>query len=186
MTNKALLTQDQLHKALPHCKVSHVAEFYPHVVAALEEFKIDTPHRIAFFLGQVAHESAEFRYVKELASGHEYEGRHDLGNTHPGDGVRYKGRGLVQITGRANYLTCGKALGLDLINHPELLEQPREAVRSACWFWNLRKLSDHADKFTRVEYQAVTKRINGGLNGWTSRVQYLRLSCAALGIKSPA
>ncbi len=76
------------------------------------------------------------KYVKELASGSDYEGRKNLGNTQPGDGVRFKGIGLIQITGRANYEKASKALGQDFINHPELLEQPEWAVKSACWWWS--------------------------------------------------
>lgn len=122
------------------------------------------------FLAQLLHESGEFRYVKELASGQAYEGRKDLGNNHPGDGVKYKGRGLIQITGRANYEKCGKALGLELIDHPELLEQPAHAVSSAVWFWHSKGLSELA---TRGDYMGITKRINGGTNGWADRLACL-------------
>src|SRR5258707_58804 len=104
---------------------------------AMREFSIDaSPEREAAFLAQIAHESGELRYVHEIASGEAYEGRHDLGNTEAGDGVRFKGRGLIQVTGRANYAACGLALDLPLLFHPELLESPDNACRSAAWFWD--------------------------------------------------
>ncbi len=87
------------------------------------------------FIAQIAHESGELTYVQEIASGKAYEGRKDLGNTQPGDGIRYKGRGLIQLTGRANYEKYGQLMGLDLINNPELLEEPEFAALSAAYFW---------------------------------------------------
>lgn len=136
---------------------------------AMAEFGIDTPARQASFLAQVAHESGQLRYVRELASGAAYEGRKDLGNVVTGDGVRYKGRGLIQVTGRANYRACGAALGLDLINHPELLEQPVAACRSAGWFWQTHGLNALADAGDQVR---VTRRINGGTNGLAERLAF--------------
>ena len=132
----------------------------------MAEFEINTPARQAAFLAQIGHESGQLRYVRELASGAAYEGRKDLGNTQPGDGVRFKGRGLIQITGRANYLKCGEALGLDLIADPELLEQPINACRSAGWFWESRGLNALADA---GDFLRITKRINGGTNGLADR-----------------
>ena len=144
----------------------------------MKEFEIDqTPNREAMFLAQLAHESGGFHYVRELASGEAYEGRADLGNTADGDGVRYKGRGLIQITGKANYRACGAALGLDLISHPELLEQPLNAARSAGWFWHSRGLNAIAD---RGDFLAITKRINGGTNGLADRQAYLKRAEAVL------
>ena len=136
--------------------------------AAMEEFGIDTPQRQAAFLAQIAHESGSLRYVHELASGEAYEGRQDLGNDQPGDGVRYKGRGLIQITGKANYRACGDALGVDLVAHPELLEGPELACRSAAWFWRNAKLRDgstvdlneYADKGDII---TISKIINVGI-----------------------
>ena len=101
-------------------------------------------------------------YVREIYSGRSYEARADLGNNQPGDGMRFKGRGLLQITGRANYAICGKALGLDLLNHPELLEQSQAAVDSAAWFWNTHNCNALADT---DQFTNVRRRINGGLNG---------------------
>ena len=94
------------------------------------------------------------------------EGRADLGNTQPGDGSKYRGRGLIQITGRANYRDCGEALNLDLINHPELLEKPQHACQSAAWFWSTRGLNTLADQ---NKFDTITRRINGGQNGAADR-----------------
>ena len=136
---------------------------------AMHEFDIDTPKREAAFIAQIAHESGEFRYVRELATGDAYENRADLGNVQEGDGRRFRGRGLIQITGRANYRRCGDALGVDLVADPELLEGTVLACRSAAWFWKSRDLSELADK---GDFRSITKRINGGLNGWADRTQY--------------
>ena len=135
--------------------------------AAMAEFGIDTPLRQAAFLAQVGHESGQLRYVRELASGAAYEGRGDLGNVVAGDGVRFKGRGLLQVTGRANYAACGKALGLDLLAKPELLEQTVNACRSAGWFWQTKGLNALADAGDQVK---VTRRVNGGTNGLAERL----------------
>ncbi|MES2262076.1 MAG: glycoside hydrolase family 19 protein [Pseudomonadota bacterium] len=143
------------------------AGFIDPLNAAMAEFDIGTPARQAAFLAQIGHESGELRYVRELASGDAYEGRADLGNTWPGDGRRYKGRGLIQITGRANYGFCGAALGLDLLAAPELLEQPVNACRSAGWFWRSHGLNELADAGDMVR---VTRRINGGTNGLADRL----------------
>ena len=135
--------------------------------AAMAEFGITTPARQASFLSQVGHESGQLRYVRELASGQAYERRADLGNTQRGDGVRFRGRGLLQVTGRANYAACGKALSLDLLAQPELLEQTVNACRSAGWFWQTRGLNALADT---GDQERVTRRINGGVNGLVERL----------------
>lgn len=144
------------------------------------EFEINTPARQAAFLAQVSHESGSFYYVKEIASGRAYEGRKDLGNTEPGDGPKYKGRGLLQITGRENYGLCGEALKLDLINHPYLLEEQPHSSRSAAWFWseykNLNQLADKGD------FLKITKRINGGYNGMEDRLACYECAKSACGI----
>jgi putative chitinase len=146
----------------------------------MNEFAIDAPLRQAAFLAQICHESGGFYYVRELASGKAYEGRADLGNTQPGDGPRYKGRGLLQITGRENYELCGEGLALDLINNPDLLEDHPHSSRSAGWFWsefkNLNRLADQGD------INRITKRINGGYNGLTERVMYYDRAKHVLGL----
>lgn len=143
----------------------------------LPEHGITTPAEAIDFLAQVLHESAEFRYLEEIASGRAYEGRRDLGNTQPGDGVRFKGRGLIQITGRANYEACGQALGVDLIAHPERLATADLGAASACWYWQTRGLNRYADA---GDFITETKRINGGTNGLPDREAYRARAAHAL------
>ena len=164
------LTLQQLITIMPNAR-SKAGIFLPALNAAMTEFGITTPARQASFLAQLAHESGQLVYVRELASGAAYEGRRDLGNTQPGDGVRFRGRGLIQVTGRSNYAACGKALGLDLLAKPEMLEQTVSACRSAGWFWQSRGLNALADAGDQV---AVTKRINGGTNGLAERLAYFK------------
>ena len=163
------VTLDQLREICPSVGSLKLQKYLDDLNAAMEEFGITTPARQAAFIAQLAHESGGFRYVKELASGEAYEGRADLGNVEAGDGVRFKGRGLIQITGRANYKACGEALGLDLLGTPEALEEPQNACRSAAWFWDSRSLNELADA---GDFRKITKRINGGYTGWDDRVAY--------------
>jgi putative chitinase len=162
-----MVTLEQLVAIMPYSR-SHADQFIDALNQAMDEFEINTPDRMASFLAQIGHESAQLRYVKELASGAAYEWRKDLGNTQEGDGIRFKGRGLIQITGRTNYEQCGKALGLDLIAHPELLEQPVNASRSAGWFWKTHGLNELADAGDQAK---ITRRINGGTNGLADRME---------------
>ncbi len=130
---------------------------------------IDTPLRMAHFLAQIGHESGELRYCEEIASGSAYEGRKDLGNTRPGDGRRFKGRGLIQLTGRANYTAYSKARGIDYTTDDGakiVASDPETAVDVACWFWTTHNLNALADK---DDVTTITKRINGGLNGFEDR-----------------
>ena len=169
-----MIVLDDLRAICRHTKASVLERYVEPLNAAMAEYAIDAnPAREAHFLAQVAHESGGFNYVRELATGDAYEGRQDLGNTEAGDGRRYKGRGLIQITGRANYKACGDALGHDLIAEPEALEQPVYAARSAAWFWDSRNLNELAD---RGDIRAITKRINGGTNGLSDRQSYLALA----------
>jgi putative chitinase len=161
-----MLSPAQLRTILPQAG-ARADLFCAPLNAAMAEFDIDTPARQAAFIAQVGHESGQLRYVRELASGAAYEGRADLGDTAPGDGVRFKGRGLIQITGRANYHACGVALGLDLVGQPELLEQPGNACRSAAWFWQTHGLNALADA---GDQERITRRINGGTNGLADRL----------------
>ena len=157
---------DQLRKILPLAGAK-AALFLEPLNRAMVEFDINTPLRQAAFLAQIGHESAQLFYVQELASGAAYEGRADLGNTQKGDGIRFKGRGLIQITGRANYVAAMLALDVDCVEHPEVLEQPELAARSAAWFWKTHGLNELADDGLITE---ITKRINGGLNGLADRL----------------
>ena len=163
------ITAKQLTDIMPlaHKKA---ATYVPIINKWSPTFDITTPQRMAHFLAQIAHESGELRYTKELASGRAYEGRKDLGNTKKGDGVRYKGRGLIQITGRANYKKYADFCGFDVVANPELLELPLGATKSAMWYWQTHGLNQQADK---DDVLTITKRINGGTNGLASRKAYL-------------
>lgn len=162
-----MITLEELHRIFPYAG-KRCDTFIDPLNEAMAEFDI-SPHvtREMAFLAQIGHESGQLRYVQEIASGAAYEGRKDLGNTEPGDGVRFKGRGLLQITGRANYAKCGEALSLPLLEQPELLEMPRHACRSAGWFWKSRGLNELADK---GDFKLICKRINGGFNGFADRL----------------
>lgn len=179
------VTKEQLLAIMPTAKKRTDAWLAP-LNAAMEEFEINTPMRQAAFLAQIAHESGELRYVRELASGEEYDtGRKAkmLGNTPEadGDGQTYIGRGPIQLTGVDNYRACGKALGLPLIDMPEILEQPEHGCRAAGWFWTkLKKLNRWAD-IGDLEY--ITKRINGGMTHFKERFAYYCRAKAALGIQ---
>lgn len=174
-----MVTKEQLLAIMPNAR-KKVDAFLGHINAAMVEFDINTPLRQAMFLAQIAHESGQLVYVKELASGKAYEGRRDLGNVAPGDGVRYKGRGLIQITGRANYTALMMALDIDCVENPEVLEEPVNACRSAGWFWSTKNLNALADK---GDFLAVTKRINGGTNGLKDRQELFERAKKVLGCK---
>jgi len=155
---------------------ANIDVYVPFINEAFEKFGIDKPKYQAAFIAQVAHESGAFHYVKEIASGKAYDTgslAKALGNTPEadGDGQKYKGRGLIQITGRANYKDCSLALFNDerLLEKPEILEQPQYAAYSAAWFWKSRKLNNYMDN---NDFVGLTKRINGGTNGLTERKKY--------------
>ena len=122
--------------------------------------------RFMHFMAQVLHESGHFRYMEEIASGSAYEGRKDLGNVCKGDGCRYKGRGPIQLTGRHNYKLYGQALGFDFEKHPEIVAVPSVGLLVACKFWSDHGLNTLADQ-NKIEL--ITKKINGGLNGFEDR-----------------
>ena len=136
------------------------------LAATLDSFAINTRLRIAHFLGQTCHESAGFRTTEEFASGEQYERRADLGNNKPGDGPRYKGRGLLQLTGRANYKTFGDLLGVELEEKPELAAEPVLSLKIACEFWKKKNLNQWCDSDDIV---TLTRRINGGTKGLDER-----------------
>jgi putative chitinase len=145
-------------------------EYLPYLEAAMSEFEINTASRQAMFLAQIGHESGGLRYTTEIwgptPAQSRYEGRKDLGNVQPGDGYKFRGRGLIQTTGRYNYEATGKALGVDLLSNPEALAKPTFSARSAAWFWMTKGLNQIADKGDNL---AATKRINGGTNGLSDR-----------------
>lgn len=160
------ITEQQLKHIYREAPASRITRFVPILNRVLAEYDITTPQRIRMFLAQIGHESGQLRYLKEIASGEAYEGRKDLGNIVPGDGVRYKGRGLIQLTGRANYALAASELKLPLIEKPELLEEPENAARVSAWFWKRNNLNAIADS---GNFRLVTKRINGGYNGYADR-----------------
>lgn len=127
---------------------------------------LDTGLRLAHFMGQCGHESGGFRYMEEIASGAAYEGRKDLGNTQPNDGRRYKGRGPIQLTGRANYRAFGREVGIDFEAHPEIVAFPSIGLMAACRYWSDRGLNTLADA---DDLLSITRRINGGTNGLDDR-----------------
>ena len=138
------------------------------------KFNITTPLRLAHFLAQCAHESGNFKFITEFASGSAYEGRKDLGNTQPGDGVRFKGRGFIQLTGRANYSKFSTFCNEDCVANPELVAT-KYPMMSAAYFFNnngLWAVCDKGDDDATVT--AVTKRVNGGTNGLADRLKHFK------------
>lgn len=177
------ITLAQLKIICPTAKVSDLTVVLPHLNTTMRKYDINTRLRQAHFLAQVAHESANFRTTKEYASGAAYEGRKDLGNTEEGDGRKFKGRGLIQITGRSNYISYGKYINQDLTTgeNPKKLERYPLAADSAGWFWTkVKKLNAKADLDNLT---LITKRINGGTNGIKDRRQHLVNAKKAFNIK---
>lgn len=176
ITNAALLVHVAGH-AVP-LAASLGAAIVAHAAAAPVA---GTAERLAGWLGQCCHESWGYTRLREVwvptPAQRGYEGRRDLGNTHPGDGARFLGRGLIQITGRANYVAMGVALGLDLVAWPELAEQPEVAVLTAVNFWTRRGLALAAD---RRDWATITRRINGGLTALDARVRCIERALAVL------
>jgi len=171
------VTQQLLETIMPNAR-SQAGVFISALNTAMLRFSINTPKRAAAFLAQVGHESGQLHYVRELGSD-QYLSKYDtgtlaarLGNTPAldGDGQKYRGRGLIQITGRDNYLQCSLGLFGDdrLVFVPQLLEQPQWAAESAAWFWEQNGLNELAD---RDQFNSITRRINGGLNGLQDRLQ---------------
>lgn len=182
------MTAQQLKQIAPNCKNPSI---YADLLTPLfDKYHINTKERQACFLGQVAEESISFNYTREQASGNAYEGRKDLGNIYPGDGPKFKGRGLIQITGRNNYKDCSRHLFGDdsLLKNPDLLATPKYAAESACWYWMSRGLNEVADqpddwthtthdaqgnpKHTYKKFEWLTVLINGGLNGFNVRLEF--------------
>ncbi|MDT3419636.1 putative chitinase [Pseudomonas protegens] len=169
------ITAQQLLQILPNAGAK-AGVFVPALNAAMSKYAIITRLRMAAFIAQIGHESGQLLYVRELGS-NQYLSKYDtgtlakrLGNTPEadGDGQKYRGRGLIQVTGRANYEACSEALFGDarLLNTPELLENPVYAALSAGWFWQRAGLNTLADK---GDFLTITKRINGGTNGLADR-----------------
>ena len=164
------LSVDDLQKIYPFTSRKILEESLPSLQVGMDTYRISFNRaRIAAFLAQIGHESGGLKYTVELASGQAYEWRKDLGNVNPGDGVRFKGRGWIQLTGRHNYRQAGKAIGIDLEANPELAADPKYLGLLAGWFWNSRNLNFWADK---GDFEKITRLINGGLNGYSDRLSY--------------
>lgn len=181
MTDVSLSQLQQICVTLEGKK--RVAEFVSALNVGMTKFEINTPARIAAFIAQLWHESGECRYTEEIASGAAYDtGRlaARLGNTpaDDDDGERYKGRGLIQITGTENYRRCSKALNVNFLQHPKLLAELPYSVESACWYWRTHKLNELADIGS---FDEITRRINGGQNGAADRHRYWERAKQVLG-----
>lgn len=167
------ITKSQLLRAVPNLYKDRLDDFVSSFNTWSAVFGINTPLRVVHYLSQVFHESGALRYTEEIASGSSYEGRKDLGNTERGDGVRFKGRGFLQITGRKNYQDYAKSpyCNGDLMSHPEWLSKSPGNQKASMYFWMKNGLNALADK---DDVRAVTKRINGGYNGLSNREYYYR------------
>ncbi len=177
--NTELLTFQQLADIAIHTPLNKLRPLVEPINETLAKYEINTPLRIVHFLAQIAHESDGFKALEEYASGEDYEWREDLGNTQKGDGVRFKGRGLICVTGRFNYNSISKDLGVDFVGNPRLLADPKYSALSAGWFWDREKLNLLAD---RDDLFRITQRVNGGQNGALDRQNYLRRAKKALGV----
>lgn len=192
------LTVEELREAMPTLSEERAAELLPHLNSAMDEFDINTPERRRMFLAQIGHESADLsrltenlnyseegllatfpRHFDEETAGEYarqperianrvYADRMGNGDEESGDGWRYRGRGAIQLTGHDNYEAAGEALDLDLLNDPELLEEPANAMRAAAWWWQNAGLNEHVDA-NPTDVEGVTRVINGGTHGLDDR-----------------
>lgn len=176
-----MFTIEDIKAILPNAKDAHLSVYAPFLNPLLSKYYITTPQRFGAFISQVGVESINFSDVIENASGEEYEGRLDIGNTEKGDGVKFKGRGLIQITGRDTYKACSRKLfGNDcLLQTPELITTPQYALESACWFWtyykSINEICDNSEDwhrsgphdYSKIEWISI--KVNGGFNGLAER-----------------
>lgn len=165
-----MLTKEMIKRIAPNAKEQIINPLVGYLNKYMPKYEVTTYLRVCHFLAQAAHEAASFQTLREYASGAAYESRKDLGNVKAGDGVRYKGRGIFQLTGRANYRDIGKKIGMDLENNPDLAESPEVSVLTALEYWKSRNLNVLAD---RDDVESITRKINGGLNGFEDRKKYL-------------
>ncbi len=177
------LTSEQLHLMIPRATDRNIAKFISPLNSAMKEFSINTPLRVAAFIAQIAHESGSLHYVEEIHDGSNYEYRNDLGNldfqalqiahaNYSTTGKWYKGRGLIQVTGFANFKACATALNIDCMKVPSLLSLPINAARSAAWFFDTHNCNSLADVGL---FDKISRVINGGTNGRTERREnYIR------------
>lgn len=186
-----MLTSDQLHAIMPGIPAGRGTALLPFLQAAIGEFDIEPPCRQAAFLAQLAHESGQFRFMEEIWGPTTAQRRYEppgtlataLGNTEAGDGLRFKGRGPIQITGRANYRRYGDLLAVDLVSEPERAAAPELAFRIAGLFWMKNGLNALGDLTTSDAFRQITRRINGGLNGLADRERFYTSACTVLGVE---
>jgi predicted chitinase len=187
-----MLTADQLRTIMPGVTAKRKAECLPCLLAAMQEFEIDAPARAAAFIAQLAHESGQFRFMEEIWGPTAAQRRYEppgslaakLGNTEAGDGLRFKGRGPIQITGRANYRRFGDLLGIDIVANPARAAVPDLAFRIAGLFWSKKGLNELADRPGEESFREITRRINGGFNGLEDRQRFYAAACAVLGVQA--
>ena len=189
-----MLTIEQLQAIMPLLPAAKRTTYFPFLTAAVTEFGIDQPARTAAFLAQLAHESAQFKFMEEIWGPTTAQRRYEppdklattLGNTEPGDGFRFKGRGPIQVTGRANYRRFGDLLGLDLVATPAQAASPEVAFRIAALFWSKKGLNELADRVTPEAFREITRRINGGFNGLAERQRFYETAKTVLAVVAPA
>ena len=176
-----VITESQIRRIMPSVKNDKVKEFVRSFNQWNDTFGINTPLRAAHYIAQVCHETGQLKWLEEIASGAQYEGRKDLGNTQPGDGKRFKGRGYLQCTGRSNYQAyqdSGYCVG-DLMAHPEWLAKQPGCQKASMYFWMKNNLNKWADA---DDCRGVTRKINGGYNGYAQRAYYTRIAKKVFGI----
>ncbi len=172
-----MLTDTQLQQIMPRLAAAKLQLYLPHLNRAMQAYGVDTMQRTAAFVAQLAHESGEFRWMEEIWGPTDPQRRYEppgtlaarLGNTQPGDGKRFKGRGPIQITGRFNYTKYGALLGADLVTQPDLAATPEIAFATAGLYWKSNGLNELADA---NDFIKITRRINGGTNGLADRQKY--------------
>jgi putative chitinase len=185
-----MLTAEQLQSIMPRLSDARNSEFLPFLAAAMAEFAIEAPARAAAFLAQLAHESGQFRFMEEIWGPTDAQRRYEpvtklsqaLGNTSVGDGKRFKGRGPIQLTGRANYQRFGDLLSVDLLADPPRAANPSVAFRAAGLFWSKKGLNELADVATPAAFKEITRRINGGTNGLAERQAFYAVARKVLGV----
>lgn len=170
-----IITVEQLRRIMTNLRQARAEAYIDPMNRAMAEFEINNRLRVSAFVAQVAHESMEFLYFEEIASGQRYDitvnprKARELGNVNPGDGRRYKGRGPIQLTGRANYRRAGRDLGLDLEGNPTIVATPNVGFRSSAWYWHSRNLNALADA---RNFRELTRRINAARLHYDRRVMY--------------
>jgi predicted chitinase len=185
-----MLTAEHLQSIMPAVPARKRDTLLPFLQAAMTEFAIESPARIAAFLAQLAHESGQFRFMEEIWGPTDAQRRYEpvstlattLGNNEAGDGKRFKGRGPIQITGRANYRRFGDLLGTDLVADPARAALPELAFRIAGLFWSKKGLNELADRATQDAFREITRRINGGFNGLEDRQKFYAVARTVLGV----